>query len=262
MVKMLDRLGRAAIKGLEEFLYSLGFFAQVLKESALLFRRRQVGFRVLVMQILFTGIEAMGIAAAMALAIGAAINLIGSSLLASFGQGKLMYTILIVVIARELGPLLTAFIVIARSGTAIATELGGMAVGHEIEAYVAVGVNPISYLAAPRFLGVVVSMVVLSVYFDVFGLLGSFAVVQLLRPIAFNEYFRNLFAVLTPGDLLSGFIKSLVFGVIISTVSLYRGFAVERSSTEVPVAGIKAVGSSFSLCILADVVMTAIQYLG
>jgi phospholipid/cholesterol/gamma-HCH transport system permease protein len=262
MVKMLDRLGRAAIKGLEEFLYSLGFFAQVLKESALLFRRRQVGFRVLVMQILFTGIEAMGIAAAMALAIGAAINLIGSSLLAGFGQGKLMYTILIVVIARELGPLLTAFIVIARSGTAIATELGGMAVGHEIEAYVAVGVNPISYLAAPRFLGVVVSMVVLSVYFDVFGLLGSFAVVQLLRPIAFNEYFRNLFAVLTPGDLLSGFIKSLVFGVIISTVSLYRGFAVERSSTEVPVAGIKAVGSSFSLCILADVVMTAIQYLG
>lgn len=259
---MLDRLGRAALRGLEEFLYSLGFFAQVLKESALLlFRRRQVGFRVLVMQILFTGIEALGIAAAMALAIGAAINLIGSSLLAEFGQGKLMYTILIVVIARELGPLLTAFIVIARSGTAIATELGGMAVGHEIEAYVAVGVNPIAYLAAPRFIGVVVSMVVLNVYFNVFGLMGSFAVVQLLRPIGFEEYFRNLFATLTPGDLLSGFLKSLVFGIIISVVSLYRGFSVERSVTEVPVAGIKAVGSSFTLCILADVIMTAIQYL-
>jgi len=259
---MLAKIGRAAIAGFDEFLYAMGFFAQVLKESVLLFRRRQVGFRVLVMQILFTGIEALGITAAMALAIGAAINLIGSSLLAEFGQGKLMYTILIVVISRELGPLLTAFIVIARSGTAIATELGGMAVGHEIEAYVAVGVNPISYLAAPRFLGVVASMVVLEVYFNVFGLLGSFVVVQVLRPIAFDEYFRNLFAVLTPGDLLSGFTKSLVFGVIISVVSLYRGFSVERSSTEVPVAGIKAVGSSFMLCIIADVVMTAIQYAG
>jgi phospholipid/cholesterol/gamma-HCH transport system permease protein len=257
---MIAKIGRAAIEGFDEFLYAMGFFAQVLKESVLLFRRRQVGFRVLVMQILFTGIEALGIAAAMALAIGAAINLIGSSLLAEFGQGKLMYTILIVVIAKELGPLLTAFIVIARSGTAIATELGGMAVGHEIEAYVAVGINPISYLAAPRFLGVVVSMAVLDIYFNVFGLFGSFLVVQLLRPISFNEYFRNLFAVLTPGDLLSGLAKSLVFGVIISVVSLYRGFAVERSVTEVPVTGIKAVGASFMLCIIADVAMTAIQY--
>jgi phospholipid/cholesterol/gamma-HCH transport system permease protein len=261
-MRMLDRIGRSTIGAIDEFFYSLGFFVQVLKESVLLFRRRQVGFRVLVMQILFTGIEALGIAAAMALAIGAAINLIGSSLLSEFGQGKLMYTILIVVIARELGPLLTAFIVIARSGTAIATELGGMAVGHELEAYVAVGVNPISYIAAPRFLGVVISMVVLDVYFNVFGLLGSFGIVQFLRPIGFDEYFRSLFAALTPGDLLSGAVKSIVFGVIISVVSLYRGFAVGRSITEVPVAGIKAVGSSFVLCIVADVVMTAIQYLG
>jgi phospholipid/cholesterol/gamma-HCH transport system permease protein len=81
-----------------------------------------------------------------------------------------------------------------------------------------------------------------------------------VRPIGFEEYFRNLLQAMTPGDLLSGFAKSLVFGVIISVVSLYRGFAVERSETEVPVAGIKAVGSSFMLCILADVVMTAIQY--
>ena len=212
------------------------------------------------MQILFTGVEALGIIAAMALSIGAAINLIGSSLLAEFGQGKLMYTILIVVIAKELGPLLTAFIVIARSGTAIATELGGMAVSHELEAYVAVGINPISYLAAPRFLGVVTSMVVLYLYFSIFGLIGSFLVVQVLRPISFNEYFLNLFAALAPGDLFSGLVKSFVFGIIISVASLYRGFSVERASTEVPVAGIKAVGSSFILCVFADVAMTAIQY--
>jgi phospholipid/cholesterol/gamma-HCH transport system permease protein len=259
---MFERIGRAAIGAVDRFLYALGFFAQVVKESALLFKRRQVGFDVLIKQILFTGVEALGIAAAMALAIGAAINLIGSSLLAEFGQGKLMYSILIVVISRELGPLLTAFVVIARSGTAIATELGGMAVGHELEAYVAVGVNPVSYIAAPRFLGVVVSLVVLNIYFNIFGLLGSFAVVQVLKPIAFDVYFRNLFAVLTPGDLLSGFAKSFVFGIIISVVALYRGFGVERSVTEVPVAGIKAVGSSFMLCIFADIVMMAMQYLG
>jgi phospholipid/cholesterol/gamma-HCH transport system permease protein len=259
---MLANLGRALLWRLEELMYVMGFSAQVIKEAILLFRRKQVGFRVLVMQILFTGVEALVITAVMALSIGAAIILISSSLLPKFGFGQFMYTILIVVITKELGPLLTAFIVIARSGTAIATELGGMAVSHELEAYVAVGINPISYLAAPRFLGVVASMIILYIYFNIFGLIGSFAVVQILRPIGFDEYFRSLFAVLAPGDLISGFIKSLVFGIIISVVSLYRGFAVERSVTEVPVAGIKAVGSSFMLCILADVVMTAIQYLG
>jgi phospholipid/cholesterol/gamma-HCH transport system permease protein len=86
--------------------------------------------------------------------------------------------------------------------------------------------------------------------------------VQVLKPISFNEYFRNLFAALMPGDLFSGVLKSLVFGVIVSVASLYRGFSVERSVTEVPVAGIKAVGSSFMLCIVADVVMTAAQYAG
>jgi phospholipid/cholesterol/gamma-HCH transport system permease protein len=259
---MLDRIGRSLRLGLEEFLYGLGFLVLVLKESALLFRRRQVGFRVLVMQILFTGFEALRISAVTAVAIGAAINLIGSSLLAEFGQSRLMYTLLIVVITRELGPLFTAFIVIARSGTAIATELGGMVVAHEMEAYVSVGVNPISYLAAPRFLGVVVSMLVLTVYFNFFGLLGSFAVVQVIRPIGIEEYFRNLAEVLKPGDLLFGLLKSLVFGMIISVVSIYRGFSVERASTEVPVAGIRAVGSSFMLCIFADIALTAMQYLG
>jgi phospholipid/cholesterol/gamma-HCH transport system permease protein len=259
---MVERIGRAVLRGLDGFLYALGLSLQVMKEALLLFRRRQVGFRVLVMQILFTGVEALRISAVAAVAIGAAINLIGSSLLAEFGQSRLMYTLLIIVITRELGPLLTAFIVIARSGTAIATELGGMVVAHELEAYVSVGVDPISYLAAPRFLGVVTSMLVLTVYFNLFGLAGSFAVVQLIKPIAFEEYFRNLFQILTAADLFSGLLKSLVFGAIIAVVSIYRGFSVDRSGTEVPVAVHRSVGTSFMLCILADVVLTAVQYLG
>jgi phospholipid/cholesterol/gamma-HCH transport system permease protein len=259
---MLERIGRATRERLRDLMYGLGFFYNVLKESALFFRRNQVGYRVLVMQILFTGYEALRISAVLALALGVGINIIGASLLAEFGQGKLVYSLLIIVITRELGPLLTAFIVIARSGTAIATELGGMVVDHEMEAYVSVGVNPISYLAAPRFLGVVISMLVLTIYFNVFGLLGSFAVMQVIHPLGFQEYFRNLLEVLTVNDLLSGLVKSLVFGVIISVVSIYRGFDVERSRTEVPVAGIRAVSSSFLFCVLADAVITAVQYLG
>lgn len=259
---MFERIGRRVRGRVSGLLYGLGFFFNLLKESILFFKRKQVGFRVLVLQILFTGYEAFWVTAFLALAIGVAINLIGATLLTDFGQGKLVYTLLIIIVTRELGPLLTAFIVIARSGTAIATELGGMVVNHEIEAYVAVGVDPISYLAVPRFLGVLVSMLVLNVYFNLFGLIGSFGVMRILSTIGVREYMRNLLAELTVGDLLSGLLKSAVFGVIIAVMATYRGFEVERASTEIPVAGIKAVGSSFILIILADGVITAMQYLG
>lgn len=257
---MLETIGRWARQKASSMMYGLGFFFNVLKETALFFRKSQVGYKVLMMQILFTGYEALTICAIMALAIGAAINVIGTSLLPQFGQSQLMYSILIVIITRELGPLLTAFVITARSGTAIATQLGTMVVNHEIEAYLAAGLNPISYLVVPRFIGVVVSMVVLTVYFNIFGLLGSFGVAQFIKPTSFREYFTSLLSTITVGDVLSGLVKALIFGVLVSVVSTYQGFSVNRSSTEIPVAGIRAVGQSFILIIVADVIVTVMQY--
>jgi len=258
---MITSIGNSVRIKLDSFSYGLGFLVNVLRETVRFFRRRQVGYDVLVMQILFTGFEALRINAVMSLGIGAAIIVIGTSLLPQFGQSQLLYTILIIIITRELGPLLTAFVVIARSGTAIATELGTMVVHHEIEAYLSIGVNPISYLVVPRFLGMIVSMLILTIYFNIFGLLGSFLVVQVVRPIGFQEYFRNLLTTLTVFDIFSGLAKSIVFGAIISVVATFQGFSVSRASTEIPVAGIRAVGQSFMLCILADVVITLMQYL-
>lgn len=257
---MISSIGNTVRKKIDSFLYGLGFFVSVLRETVKFIRKRQVGYNVLIMQILFTGFEALRINAVMSLGIGAAIIVIGTSLLPQFGQSQLLYTILIIIITRELGPLLTAFVVIARSGTAIATELGSMVVHHEIEAYLSVGVNPISYLVVPRFLGMIVSMFILTIYFNIFGLLGSFLVVQIVRPVGFQEYFRNLLTTLTVSDIFSGLGKSVVFGAIISVVSTFQGFSVSRASTEIPVAGIRAVGQSFMLCIFADVIITLMQY--
>lgn len=259
-MNILSSLGRSARERASTLLYGLGFFYDVIKETLRFFRRSQVGYKVLINQILFTGYEALAINAVMAVAIGAAINVIGSSLLPQFGQSQLMYTILIIVITRELGPLLTAFVITARSGTAIATELGGMVVNHEIEAYISVGLNPISYLVVPRFIGVVVSMVILTVYFNLFGLLGSFVVVQIVNPTPVSEYLGNLLSLLTISDIFSGLVKAFIFGIIVSVVSTYQGFSVNRSSTEIPVAGIRAVGQSFILIIVADVLVTLVQY--
>ena len=257
---MIAKLGKYATDAFGNLLYATGFLLNLIKESALFLKRKQVGFRVLVMQVLFTAVEAMGIIALISLALGAVIVVQGVSILPRFGQGKLIYTILLIVITRELGPLLTAFVIIARSATAIATELGNMVVSHEIEAYVSIGINPISYLAVPRFLGVTLSMVLLTIYFNFFGLFGSFVVTQFIKPIQLQDYFQNLLRAMSAADIASSLIKALVFGALISFVAIYQGFKVRVSSTEIPQVAIKAVGQGFVLCILADALITLIYY--
>ena len=224
-------------------------------------RRGHAAYKALTMQIFYTLVQALWISIPIAMGIGAAINIIASPMLAGFGQQQLIYPILIIIITRELGPLLTAFIVIARSATAIATEIAGMVISHEVEAYISVGVDPIEHLAVPRFLGVIISMIMLNIYFSVFGLAGSFVVAQIFNPMPVDYYFSNLLYNLTVQDLLMLVIKSIVFGAIISTCAIIQGLSVERASTEIPVAGLKAVSNAFAGCIIAAIILSAIYYI-
>ena len=213
------------------------------------------------MQILFTFVEALGISSLLALGIGAAFNLVLMPLLTNLSQERLIYAALITLITRELGPLLVAFITIARSATAIATEIAGMVISHEVEAYISVGVDPIEYLAIPRFLGVTISTFLLNIYFSIFGLAGSFVVTHIFRPLPADAYFFYLLEALTLQDILISIMKSVFFGMSIATTALLKGFAVERASTEIPVAGLRAVSVSFQWCIVLDIALSALYYM-
>lgn len=255
------RIGARLREKVQGLFNGAGFFAQVLGATVVFFRRSQAGLKVLVMQILFTGVEALGIIMVLSLALGAIISSQGFVLLPMVGQSDLLYTLLVVIITRELGPILTAFIIIARSGTAIATELGGMVVSHEIEAYESFGIDPISYLVVPRFLGVVLSLLLLTVYFNFFGLVGSWLLAVIITPIPFQEYMEKILKALTIKDIIFGLAKAAIFGTIISLVASYQGFQVQRASTEVPQAGIKAVSKCFMYTILANVLLTLMYYI-
>ena len=241
--------------------YNLGFFARLLKGVGNFIHRGQAAYKILIMQILFTFVEALGISSLLAVGIGAAVNIIGIPFLSSISQESLIYPLLITIITRELGPLLTAFIIIARSATAIATEMAGMVISHEVEAYIAVGVDPIEYLAVPRFLGVTISLFMLNIFFNIFGLAGSYAVAQIFTPLPASVYFSNLLERLTLPDLLISIIKSIGFGMLISMVAINKGLEVERASTEVPIAGLRAVGASFGWVISLDILLSALYYM-
>ncbi len=257
----IERVGARTIDRGRRLLYGLGFMVEVFRQTGRFLGRRRAGSRVLTMQMLFTGVEALNIIAILSLSLGAVIIIQGLSLLPQFGQGQLIYDILIIVITRELGPILTALIITARSGTAIATELGNMVISHEIEAYSVTGINPIRHIVVPRFLGVTLSTVVLNLYFNLFGLLGSYVVTQFVNPISISEYYNGLLAALSVDDVAASVIKSLVFGAITSLVATFSGLQVERSSTEIPVAAIRSVGRGITLLIVANAVITVAYYI-
>lgn len=258
---MLKELGHAVNSRISQTRYTIGFFGKILRSVFPFILQGHASYKILVMQILFTFVEALGISSLLALGIGAAVNIFGASFLANISQKQLIYQLLIIAITRELGPLLTAFLIIARSATAIATEVAGMVIGHEIEAFVSIGIDPIEHIAIPRFLGVTISLLLLNIYFCIFGLFGSFFVTLLINPLPAAEYFDNLLQVIALKDLFITFIKSVVFGMIISTFALLHGFSVERASTEIPIAALKAVTSSFAWCILADVIISVLYYI-
>jgi len=245
----------------KQMFYNLGFFARTLKGVGVFIKNPRSSVKILIMQILFTFVHALGISTLLALAIGGAVNIIGVPMLTLISQDQLIYTILIIIIMRELGPLLTAFIVIARSATAIATEIAGMVISHEVEAYISVGIDPIEHLAVPRFLGVTISLILLNIYFCVFGLAGSYIVARFFSYIPMEHYFSSLLLHLNIRDILLSVVKSVSFGAIISTIAVIHGFSVERATTEVPIAGLRAVSSAFAFCIVINVLLSVLFYI-
>jgi phospholipid/cholesterol/gamma-HCH transport system permease protein len=241
-------------------MYTLGFFSKTIRGIHYFVFKGRASYKILIMQILFTFVDALGISSLLAIGIGAAVNLIGIPFLSGLGQGQLIYPLIIMIVTRELGPLLTAFIIIARSATAIATEMAGMVISHEVEAYISIGVDPIEYLGVPRLLGVTISLFLLNIYFSIFGLAVSFVVVQFFSTMPASVYFGNLLEYLTIHDILISIVKSIVFGAAISIMAVMQGFSVDRASTEIPVAGLKAVSSSFVWVILADILLAVLYY--
>ncbi|MBR0031234.1 MAG: ABC transporter permease [Treponema sp.] len=256
-MRFIKFLGSAILNYYSDFPYLVGYMGKLFSSAFFFLKRERSAKRVLVMQLLFTFIEALPVIVFLSTVLGSVLYLLGYSMLLSMGQEGMIYSLLVVIIVQELGPVLVAFIVTARSATAIATELAGMVTSHQIEAYIAFGIDPVDFLAVPRFLGVTLSVFFLNLYFSICGIIGPFIAAKFLNPTLAADYLTGLFQCIHVSTVIISVIKSIVFGMIISITATYYGFKVERSSTEIPVAGISAVTKSFVGIIFSDVALIA-----
>ena len=158
---------------------------------------------------------------------------------------------------RELGPVLTGLIVTGRIGSAIAAEIGTMAVTEQIDALKTLATPPLRYLGVPRLLACVVMLPVLTVLADVVGLLGGFLVAKFLLGVQANVYWTDIPQMVSARDLVSGLAKTFFFGAIIAIVSCYHGFRAQGGAEGVGHATTKAVVWSSIMILVSDYFLTA-----
>jgi phospholipid/cholesterol/gamma-HCH transport system permease protein len=171
------------------------------------------------------------------------------------GANNYLGTIMVLVVVRELGPLLTALLVLSRSGTTNVIELGTARALGEVEALEALGIDPVHYFVMPRVIGMALGVFALTVYFIigavVSGYLWAFLQDVPLRP---GDYFRQLAGALSGLDFAILAVKSIFFGLSIAVITCYHGLAQPLRLEEVSRATVRAVAQSIIACVLIDAV--------
>jgi phospholipid/cholesterol/gamma-HCH transport system permease protein len=239
-------------------IYFLPFLSEVIYNLFFLRRDKSISVSILIRQILFTGFQALGLVSLIALMLGAIIIVEGYTLLGSVGQTEWIYKVLISALVRDFGPFIVSFIIIARSGTAIATELGNMVVNQEYDTLRVMGISPISYLVVPRVVGVSLSLLLLIIYFIGIGFFGGFLVSNAFLALPLVDFINHIARDLTQSDLITMVIKAVLSGFFIGVISCYHGLSVRRTFTDVPQKTIKAVGG----CVIAVCIINIIGMVG
>jgi phospholipid/cholesterol/gamma-HCH transport system permease protein len=213
-------------------------------------------------QMVVVGFNAVPIVSLISCFIGVIVALQGAYSLRSFGALNYVVNMVAVIITRELGPLLTAIIVIGRSGSSFAAEIGTMKVGEEVDALETMGLNPVRFLVVPRYLAMLIMLPCLTTVADTAGILGGALFAMVSLGWSLQNYLLRTVDALVMRDVVSGLVKSLVFAVIITKIGCYEGFSVQGGAEGVGRSTTASVVKSIFSVIAADMIFTAIFYYG
>lgn len=261
MLDILTTVGRFGVSTVEGTARFLSFLDDVL--LAIVSERgrgNRVLGRVLVHQIYFTGVDAMPMLTVLSVLVGIGTTLSTLATLPNIGAADYIGPVIVAVVLRELAPILTAVIVIARSCTAIAAELASMSIEDEISAMKVMKINPIRLVVVPRLAGCIVAMLCLTSYFATISILSGYAAASLTMDYPLETFLVDVVAAMRPVDIVVSLGKALVFGTIIPVLGCYYGLSAKYSSTEIPQMTTKATIRSLVWCFVAGSLITLLTY--
>ncbi len=218
---------------------------------------------VLARQILFTGFEASRFVSLLAFAVGISIVVQTQVFLSKVGQSELLGPVLVMVVVREVGPLLVNFVIIGRSGTAIATELGNMNISGEVRVLDAQGLDPFTYLVVPRVVGAAVSIFCLTIVFIVVSFFSGWLSGVLLgaNPGSPGLFTMSVFKAVQPADVFNLLIKTFIPGAVTGAICCTEGLSVSTAVTEVPQAATRAVVRSTAALFIISAIVSLVTYM-
>jgi len=198
------------------------------------------------------GVESVPLVAMVSFFLGLTMALLTGYQLERFGTERLIPGLVAIAFTRELGPLLTGIMLAARIGASFTAELGTMQVSEEVEAIEAMGIGPLRYLVAPRMLALFALMPCLSLVSSIAAIIASALVCRAYFNIAF-VYFQDLVLhSLLIRDLITGVLKSFMFGLLIGAIACYRGLTVRGGAAGVGVSTTSSVVTAITSVIGFD----------
>jgi phospholipid/cholesterol/gamma-HCH transport system permease protein len=242
VVRNLRKLGAVAV-----------FLCRMLAQCAPAFARP----RLIVNQVYNAGGRSLVIIMLSGLFVGMVLALQGFDLLQRFGSEDALGTAAALALLKELGPVITALLFAGRAGTSLTSEIGLMSATDQLTAMKMMAVDPLRYVAAPRFIGGVIAMPLLAAVFNIIGLFGAQLVgVQLLR-VDRGSFWSQMQSAVALKDVVEGIVKSLVFGFACSLIAVFEGYHAEPTAAGVGLATTRTVVASSVLILLLDYVLTA-----
>ncbi|MGD2150564.1 MAG: ABC transporter permease [Desulfobacterales bacterium] len=258
MEKITGHIGRKTLKFVDHI---LSLFAFTYRIMILIFKRPESGRvivrRITLEQIYFTCVESLPIIIPIALIIGCILIIQFSRVSGQYDLGKT--TVLLIV--RELGPIITAFLVILRSATAVTIEMGYMNTLHEIEAIEMAGMDPMLIICLPRLVGIVSAVLCLFIVFDLVSILGGYALVWTFTYIPIDNFHTQIAKSISGTDIAVGIVKAICFGIIITVTSLTHGFKIKKQVTDIPVGTSRAALESVFYCLVSNIIISTIFYM-
>ena len=249
-LSIIEQVGKAAVELWRDFKSLLTFVGEL---AVMLLRAarqpRLVRWQEAWLVAERSGVNALPIIALIGVLLGLILAFQSAIPMRRFGADIFVADLLGIAMLREMGPLITAIILAGRSGSAFAAELGTMKVREEIDALRTMGLEPVRFLVLPRVIAAVAMIPVLTVFANLFGLMGGAIVMRSLGyPLV--TYVNQVLSAVTVGDLMGGLLKSFVYGIVVAAVGCLRGLETKT--------GASAVGQSTTSAVVSGIVLIAI----
>lgn len=211
-------------------------------------------------QLYTAGVRSFGVTATVALFTGMILSLQAGLILKGYGQEVNVGVLVSQTMCREMGPFMTALILAASVGSAMAAELGTMRVSEEIDALTVMSINPVRYVVMPRLIALMIMCPVLTIFTDIIGTIGGGLVAETQLGVSWSAYYENAMSFLELKEIYTGLCKAFVFGIVVATVSCYQGLATTNGAIGVGQATRRSVVICFLLVLIIGYIMTRMFY--